>query len=129
MLHAKPLAVTAKEVIKVYSDSSAIEGKVGTAALLTCEDCTQRILHYHLGPEGEHTVHEAELIGILLAIQLVKTEHTVNTPIAIGVDNQVALAVFTSDLKSPAHNIAREILCQATFLQKHKGHKKHPLVL
>ena len=119
----------AKEVIKVYSDGSAIEGKVGTAALLTREDRTQRILHYHLGPEGEHTVHKAELIGILLAIQLVKTECTVSTPIAIRADNQAALAAFTSDLKSPAHNIAREIVRQATFLQKCKGRKNHPLVL
>ena len=74
-------------------------------------------------------MHEAKLIGILLAIQLVKTECAVSTPIVIGADNQAALAVFTSDLKSPAYNIAREILCQATFLQKHKGCKNHPLVL
>ena len=74
-------------------------------------------------------MHKAELIGILLAIQLAKTECTVSTPIAIRADNQVALVVFTSDLKSPAHNITREILCQATFLQKCKGCKNHPLVL
>ena len=119
----------AKGVIKVYSDGSAIKGKVGAAALLTCKDHTQRILHYHLGPKGKHTVHKAKLIGILLAIQLVKMECAISTPIVIGADNQAALAAFTLDLKSPAHSIAREILHQATCLQKHKGHKKHPLVL
>ena len=33
-----------------------------------------RVLYIHLGPESEHTVHEAELVGTLLAIQLMKTE-------------------------------------------------------
>ena len=78
----------AKETIKVYSDGSAIDRKVGTAAVLTWTGSAQRTLHFHLGPKGEHTVHKAELIGILLAIQLIKTEHVVSVPIAIGADNQ-----------------------------------------
>ena len=122
-------ARTAKEVIKVYSDGSAIDGKVGATAVLTRMGTTQRILHYHLGPKGEHTVHKAELIGILLAIQLIKTEHSVSVPIAIGADNQAALEAFNTDLRSPVHNIAREIIRQATFLQNRPGRRRHSLVL
>ena len=94
-----------------------IDRKVGATAVLTRMGTTQRILHYHLGPEGEHTVHEAELIGILLAIQLIKTEHVVSIPIAIRANNQVALEAFNTNLRSPAHNITREIIQQATFLK------------
>jgi hypothetical protein len=34
-----------------------------------------RVLHYHLGNETEHTVtiHEAELVGLLLGAYLIKT--------------------------------------------------------
>ena len=119
----------AKETIKVYLDGSVINGKVGTAAVLIQVGSTQRTLHFHLGPEGEHTVHKAELIGILLAIQLIKTECTVSVPIAIGADNQAALRAFTTDLRSLAHSIAREIIQQATFLQNQPRHRRHPLVL
>ena len=106
----------AKETIRVYSDISAINGKVGSAAVLTQVASAQRTLHFHLGPEGEHTVHEAELISILLAIQLIKTECMVSVPIAIGADNQAALGAFTTNLRSLAHSITRETIRQATFL-------------
>ena len=56
-------------------------------------------------------------------------EHMVNVPIAIGADNQAALGAFTTDLRSPAHSITREIIQQATFLQNQPGCRRHPLVL
>ncbi len=65
------------KIIKVYSDGSSCGGKVGAAATLTRGGVPLRS-HYHLGPDSEHTVHEAELIGILLALQLIKTERATN---------------------------------------------------
>jgi hypothetical protein len=50
-----------------------------------------RIFHYHLGPVGEHTAREAELVGILLAMQLAKTETAGRTSFAVGIDHHVAL--------------------------------------
>ena len=58
----------AEEEIKVYMDGSGTNGKVEAAATLMRQGKPNRTLHYHLGSEKEHTVHEAELIGILLAI-------------------------------------------------------------
>lgn len=66
------IAQLAEEEIKVYMDGSGTNGKVGAAATLMQQGKPNRTLHYHLGLEKEHTVHEAELIGILLAIQLIK---------------------------------------------------------
>jgi len=122
-------ARAAGDEIKVFSDGSSREGKVGAAAILIREGQPHRTLRLHLGPDSEHTVHEAELVGILLVIQLIRTERHVGTSSAIGGDNQAALEAFNSDLKSPAHNIAREILRSGVSFQKRRGRKKHPLTL
>ena len=67
-------AADAKEKVQVYVDSSAINSKVGAAAVLLREGKPPCTLHLHLGPESEHTVHEAELVGILLGLQLIYIE-------------------------------------------------------
>jgi len=38
------------------------------------------------GPESEHTMHKAELVGILLGMQLISTEKNGSTTFALGVD-------------------------------------------
>src|SRR5258707_10307850 len=92
-------ALRACEKVKVYSDGSAFNGKVGAAAVLTRADKPHRILHYHLGPDSKHTVHEAELLGLLLALHLVETERPGCTSFVIGVDHQAALTAFNSDMR------------------------------
>ena len=62
-----------QDQIKVYSDGSAHEGKVGAAAILIQTGKPNRILHYHLGPDSEHTVAEA-------AHTSVKTPRTSGSP-------------------------------------------------
>ena len=66
-----------KETVQIFTGGSSHSGKVGAAAVITRAGKPNRTLHYHLEPEGEHTVHEAELTGIPLAIQLIKTEKLV----------------------------------------------------
>jgi len=75
-------------------------------------------LHLHLGPESEHTVHEAELAGILLGLQLISTEKHGSTSFALGVDNQVAIKSFQSAMRSLGHHLAREALQTANQIQK-----------
>ena len=82
------------------------------------------MLHLHLGSETEHTVHEAELVGLLLAMHLIKTEKRRNTTCMIAVDNQASLKAFDSDLRKPGHHLAREALRLANQLQKHKRKNK-----
>ena len=119
----------ARETIKVYSDGSAHEGKVGAAAVLTRPGKPHRTLHFHLGTEEEHTVAEAELIGIILALHLIQTEKHKNTPTAIGTDNHAALEAFDTNLNNPAHNAAREILRLSNMMQKNIRGKKFTLTL
>jgi len=119
----------ANERVQIYSDGSAVNNKVGAAAILTRPGKPHRILHFHLGPVSEHTVHEAELVGILLALQLIKTEKEGQTSFLIGVDNQAALTAFNSDMRNPAHSLAREALQLGNMIEKNKNKKRYSLKL
>jgi len=123
------LCSTATEEIQVFSDGSAQNGKVGAAAILIRKDRPDRTLHFHLGTEAEHTVHEAELVGILLAIHLIGTKKRSATTCAIAVDNQAALQAFNSEMKRPGHHIAREALKNAFHVQKRRKKSNYKLTL
>jgi hypothetical protein len=62
----------AKEKVKVYTDGSSRNGKVGAAAILMRAGEPTQTLHYHLRPSTHHTVHKVELIRILLGLHLIK---------------------------------------------------------
>ena len=103
--------VTAMEEIQIFSDGSAMEDKVGASAVLIRKGRHTRTLHFHLGPSTEHTVHEAELVGILLGLHLLRTEKKKgNAQVMIGMDNQAAIKVFDSELRNPGHHLAHEAL-------------------
>ena len=80
----------APEHVKIYTDGSAHDGKVGAAAIMTKNGKKIGKLQYHLGKSSEHTVFEAELVGILLGLQLIKNSRASNLTYSIGVDNQAA---------------------------------------
>src|SRR5712675_1245637 len=111
-------AANAAEEVIIYTDGSAINGKVGTAAILTRADKPPRVLHLHLGSKKEHTIHEAELVGILLVMQLISMEKHGSTSFAIAVDNQAAIQSFHSELRNPGHHLSREIIWITNQIQK-----------
>jgi ribonuclease HI len=117
------------EEIQIFSDGSALEGKVGASAVLTHKGRPNRTLLYHLGRDSEHTVHEAELTGILLGLHLLKTEKDARIPVLVGVDNQAVIKAFDSELRSPGHHIAHEILRQANRLKKKGRRTKYALTI
>ena len=122
-------AASATEEIQIFSDGSAIDGKVGAAAILIKNGTTTKSLHYHLGPATKYTVHEAELVGLILGLHLIRSERIRNKQIAIGIDNQAVIRAFHSDLRSLGHHLAREALRMANIVQKHQGKTKHELTL
>ncbi|KAH9019426.1 hypothetical protein EDB85DRAFT_2153746 [Lactarius pseudohatsudake] len=85
-------------------------------------------LHYHLGSIEEHTVFEAELVGILLGLQLIKLNRKGNLTYTIGVDNQAAIKALSSKLNKPGHYIAAEALSMAAKIRKERG-KKYALTV
>ena len=122
-------AANTREEVQIFMDRSAIEGKVGAAALLIRAGGTAHTLHLHLGSEDKHTVHEAELVGILLGLHLISTERRSGTTFALGSDNQAAIKAFQSNLRSPGHHLAREALRLAHQIQKRKRRTKYVLTI
>jgi ribonuclease HI len=120
---------SAKEVIKVYSDGSAKGKKVGAAAILTRSGQADRVLRLCLGTTKQHTVYEAELVGLLLGTHLINTERHNRVSCAIGLDNQAAIQALQSDLTNPGHHLAAEALRIATHLRDRKGNAKYSLTI
>ena len=61
----------------MYSDGSGIDGQVGEAAVLFRRNREPKVLRFHLGTATDHTVYEAELIGLMLALHLLRDERDV----------------------------------------------------
>ena len=122
-------ATNVKEEVQIFTDRSAIEGKVGAAAILIRTDRPTHTLHLHLGSEDKHTVHKAELVGILLGLHLISTERKIGTTIALGSDNQATIKAFQLNLRSPGHHLAREALRLAHQIQQKKRKSKYALTI
>ena len=122
-------ATNAAEEVIIYTDGSAINGKVGAAAILMRTNNLPCVLHKHLGSKKEHIVHKAELTGILLAMQLISTEKHGSTLYAITIDNQAAIQSFHSELRNPGHHLSREIIQIANQIQKRRSKAKYTLVI
>jgi len=122
-------AENASEAVQIFTDSSAINGKVGVAAILTRRGNPPCALHLYLGPKKEHMVHEAELVGILLGMHLVSTEKHGSTSFMIGVDNQAAIRAYQSVLRKPGHHLARETLQLANQIQKRRQKGNYELTM
>lgn len=95
---SKKVDASTPEHVKIYTDCSAHNGKVGAVAILTQGGKTIEALHHHLGSADEHTAFEAELAQILLGLQLIKACKEGNKSFAIGVDNQAAIKALSSEL-------------------------------
>lgn len=95
--------------VRLYSDGSAHDGGVGAAAVLLRAGARPRILHRYLGSDEEHTVYEAELVGMGLAMQLLKTEVRRVGTATLGVDNQAALRATEITRPRAGHYLVREM--------------------
>jgi hypothetical protein len=60
------------EDFRVYSDGSAIDGGVGGAAVLMEGDRVVEERRFHLGSTEEHMVYEGEIVGMILAVELLR---------------------------------------------------------
>jgi len=58
--------------MRVYSDRSCIDRKVGAVAVMFKQGEEQHVLRKHVGDECQHTIYEAKVIGLALAAKLRK---------------------------------------------------------
>lgn len=73
----------------MFTDGSKVDGGVGAAVVLEGQSRGWSRKAY-LGQEGQHTVFEAELVSILLALDLLAS-HLLSDPAYILLDNQAAI--------------------------------------
>ena len=104
---------------KVYTDGSSFEGGVGAAAILYKNNQIMKICQYHLGSSTEHTVYEAELIGIILALFLLMNLYCqmCNT-IVIGLNNQASIRALANQDSKPAQYLLDHIHTTVENLQE-----------
>jgi hypothetical protein len=57
---------------KIYCDGSGFKNEIGALALLYTGNQLTKTLHFYLGSEDKHTVYEAESVGLLMGIHLLK---------------------------------------------------------
>ena len=57
-------------VAQLYSDRLGLDGQVGAAAVLFMQGEEPKVMRFHLRTIADHTVYEAELVGLLLALHL-----------------------------------------------------------
>jgi ribonuclease HI len=100
---------SATEPIKVYSDGSAQNGKVGAAAVLRRQGKPDHTLKLHLGTTKQHMVYEAELVGMLMGLHLIKTKKGNKTGCVLNADNQAALTAINSGMTKSGQHLAAVI--------------------
>ena len=66
-------------------------------------------LRYHLGPETEHTVYEAEAIAVILALHMLTNLKEELTKVTIGTDNQAVLLGLRNQRSKPGHYLMDKI--------------------
>lgn len=110
------------EFIRVYSDGSGYEGGIGAAAVLIVPGESPKVLRFHLGPDTEHTVYEAEVVGAALGAELLHKRRTMITKAALCIDNQAAILATQSIRPAPGHHLVdtfHSIIAKVT--KKHRG--------
>jgi hypothetical protein len=92
--------------VRVYSDWSGMEGRIGAAAVLYRNGELKAVKRFRLGSDKHHTVYEGEGIGMLMGMELLREERDdINGMVPLGVDSQAAIAATGSIRPSPSHYI------------------------
>jgi ribonuclease HI len=78
--------------VRVYSDGSGFEGGIGASALLYINERLVKVLRVHLGSALEHTVYEAEGVGLLMGLHLLNgLNRQLTHTTVLGTDNQAVI--------------------------------------
>ncbi|KAF8580658.1 hypothetical protein K439DRAFT_1286751, partial [Ramaria rubella] len=74
----------------VYSDGSGYKGQVGAAAVARNKKDLDVSQQLHMGKLDEHTVYEAEVVGTILALDIICSQPRLCN-VTILLDNQAAI--------------------------------------
>lgn len=108
--------------VKVYTDGSGEDGKIGAAAVLYRGFRAPKVMRLHLGPDTEHTVYEGECVGQIMAVELIRREtEQVKTALILS-DNQASIRALNTTTAGPGHDIVDRVVREIEQLDEvHKG--------
>ncbi|TFY52504.1 hypothetical protein EVJ58_g9980 [Rhodofomes roseus] len=104
----------------VYTDGSDVDGGVGAAAVLTRPGRETKVLRYRLGSAKEHTVYEAEIVGLILGVILIARELSARVA-SCAADNTACLQASRNRKPHPGHYLIDKLLRDVDRLQR-----RHP---
>lgn len=99
--------IGAREELRAYSDGSAVVGGVGGAAVVMVGGRIIRESRFYLGTVDEHTPHEGEVVGMILAVKLLEEEMRARggrRTMSLGADNQAAIRSTHIFQSKPGHH-------------------------
>ena len=108
--------------VSVFSDGLCHEGGIGVEAVLYRGGAEKQSLRKFLGSEDRHTMFEAEFLGLLLAVEILKDKSQVQS-LTIDVDSQAVLQA-----KGHRRAIPGQYLVEAFHKQVITVQKKHPSI-
>ena len=97
--------------VRIYSDGSGKDGKVGASAVLYCGFRIPRTARLHLGSLKQHTVYEGECVGQLLGLRLLLVSgiNLNRCKVSLGVDSQAVIRRHNNPTRASASYIIEEI--------------------
>ncbi|KNZ77825.1 hypothetical protein J132_03334 [Termitomyces sp. J132] len=97
-------ATLATTPVAVYCNGSGFEDGIGTSAVLFVKGVEKQHLCYHLRSKSEHTIYEAEIMGILLALHLLMLLCNQLSALAmISSDSQATIKALVNQCPHPFH--------------------------
>ena len=102
----RQVAITKAKAITglvAYTDGSGLDSTIGAAAILMLNGTELSTLQYKLGNETEHTVYEAEVTAVILALHILTQIERVLHRVTIGVDSQAVLLGLKNQRPKPGH--------------------------
>ena len=96
--------------VRVYSDGSSFNGGIGASAILYLRDRLINTLRFYLGTKQEHTVYEAEGVGLVMGLHLLSTLHSrFIYPTTLGSDSQAVIRALDNQRSHPSQYIIDSI--------------------
>jgi len=113
--------------VSIYCNGSRYKGGIGASTVLYINSMEKCSLQYHLDPDTEHTVYEAEITGLLLALHLLSSlRSSPHSPVVIGSDSQATIHVLMNQRPHPAHHLLDHVHTSAEHLHATHYKLRHP---
>src|SRR5882724_6807610 len=114
-------AVTNRSEATLFSDGSGYEGAIGMAAVLYRGSVEKKATKKFMGSEDRHTVFKAELLGMSMAVELIKDKRQIRT-LTLGIDSQAALCAISNRRATPGQYLVDSFHKQIEAVRcKHPG--------